>query len=153
MGSNPSLLSFIVRPTTVPRDTYRNIISNKFFSVNHIHVDDIKDAHHTSARYPSNISEFDVTKFESEYLNNFPAPFVKSSKIKLGCEFLNKYEIKENDTLLMVAEIKDVYFEKDFINEEGWLQLDKAKSVAINGLDGYALPTLIDRFKYAKPKK
>ena len=33
------------------------------------------------------------------------------------------------------------------------LQLDKAKSVAINGLDGYALPTLIDRFKYAKPKK
>ena len=153
LGSNPSLLSFIVRPTTVPRDTYRNIISNKFFSVNHIHVDDIEDAHHTSARYPSNISEFDVTKFESEYLNNFPAPFVKSSKIKLGCEFLNKYEIKENDTLLMVAEIKDIYFEKDFINEEGWLQLDKAKSVAINGLDGYALPTLIDRFKYAKPKK
>jgi len=124
-----------------------------FFSVNHIHVDDIEDAHHTSARYPSNISEFDVTKFESEYLNNFPAPFVKSSKIKLGCEFLNKYEIKENDTLLMVAEIKDIYFEKDFINEEGWLQLDKAKSVAIHGLDGYALPTVIDRFKYAKPKK
>jgi len=153
LGSNPSLLSFIVRPTTVPRYTYRNIISNKFFSVNHIHVDDIEDAHHTSARYPSNISEFDVTKFESEYLNNFPAPFVKSSKIKLGCEFLNKYEIKENDTLLMVAEIKDIYFEKDFINEEGWLQLDKAKSVAINGLDGYALPSLIDRFKYAKPKK
>ena len=141
LGSNPSLLSFIVRPTVVPRDTYRNIISNKFFSVNHIHVDDIEDAHHTSARYPSNISEFDVTKFEEEYLGDFPAPFVKSSKIKLGCEFVNKYEIK------------DIYFEKDFINEEGWLQLDKAKSVAINGLDGYALPTLIDRFKYAKPKK
>ena len=73
----------------------------------------LKDAHHTSARYPANISEFDVTKFESEFLNDFPAPFVKSSKIKLGCKFLNKYEIKENDTLLMVAEIKDIYFEKE----------------------------------------
>ena len=68
-------------------------------------------------------------------------------------EFLNKYEIKENDTLLMIAEIKDIYFEKDVINEDGWLQLEKAKTVTINGLDGYALPSLIDRFQYAKPKK
>ena len=55
-----------------------------------------------------------MTKFESEFLNEFPAPFVKSSKIKLGCKFLNKYEIKENDTLLMVAEIKDIYFENEY---------------------------------------
>ena len=53
----------------------------------------------------------------------------------------------------MVAEIKDIYFEKDVLKNDGWLQLDQAKTVAINGLDGYALPTLIDRFKYARPKK
>jgi hypothetical protein len=53
----------------------------------------------------------------------------------------------------MVAEINDIYFENEYLNEDGWLQLDKAKSVAINGLDGYALPSLIDRYKYAKPKK
>jgi flavin reductase (DIM6/NTAB) family NADH-FMN oxidoreductase RutF len=153
LGSNPALLSFIVRPTIVPRDTYKNILSNKFFTVNHIHLEDIEDAHHTSARYPANISEFDVTKFESEFLHEFPAPFVKSSKVKLGCEFLNKYEIKENDTLLMIAEIKDIYFEKDVLTEDGWLQLEKVKTVTINGLDGYALPSLIDRFQYAKPKK
>ena len=152
LGSNPSLLSFIVRPTIVPRDTYKNIIKNKFFTVNHINVEDVEDAHHTSARYPADISEFDVTKFESEYLDDFPAPFVKSSKIKLGCQFLNKYEIKENNTLLIVAEIKDIYFEKSVLNKDGWLQLDKAKTVAINGLDGYALPSLVDRFQYAKPK-
>ena len=153
LGSNPALLSFIVRPTVVPRDTYKNIITNKFFTVNHIHKNDIEDAHHTSARYPASISEFDMTKLESEYLDDFPAPFVKSSKIRLGCKFLNKYEIKENDTLLMVAEIKDIYFERDVLKNDGWLQLDQAKTVAINGLDGYALPTLIDRFKYARPKK
>ena len=28
LGSNPSLLGFIVRPTIVPRDTYKNIMDN-----------------------------------------------------------------------------------------------------------------------------
>ena len=153
LGSNPSMLGFVVRPTIVPRDTYRNIIDNAFFSVNHINIGDIEDAHHTSARYSSKISEFDVTKLESEYLNNFPAPFVKSSKIKLGCKFLNEYEIKENNTVLIVAEILDIYFEKHCISSDGWLQLDKVGSVTVNGLDGYALPNLVKRFKYAKPKK
>ena len=153
IGSNPSLLSFVVRPTIVPRDTYRNIISNKFFTVNHVNSDDIEDAHHTSARYPAKISEFDVTKFESEYLNGFPAPFVKSSNIKLACKFLNMYEIKENNTVLMIAEITDIFFIKECLQQDGWLQLDIADSVTINGLDGYALPNLIERYKYAKIKK
>ena len=153
MGSNPSLLGFVVRPTIVPRDTYSNIVSNKFFTVNHINSDDIEDAHHTSARYPAKVSEFEMTKFESEYLKNFPAPFVKSSNIKLACEFLNEYHIKENDTVLIVAKINDIFYRKEYIENDGRLRLDKAKTVAINGLDGYALPKLIERYKYAKPKK
>jgi flavin reductase (DIM6/NTAB) family NADH-FMN oxidoreductase RutF len=152
LGSDPALLTFIVRPTTVPRDTYKNIIDTKQFTVNHINVDDIEDAHHTSARYPEMISEFDMTKLEKEFKDGYSAPFVKSSKIKLGCKFLNQYEIKENNTLLMVAEINDIFFEENIIQEDGWLNLDTAKTVTVNGLDGYALPKLVDRFKYAKRK-
>lgn len=152
LGSDPALLTFIVRPTTVPRDTYKNIIDNKEFTVNHINVEDIKEAHHTSARYPSIISEFDVTNLEKEFKDDYKAPFVKSSRIKLGCKYLNQYEIKENNTLLMVAEINDIYFNEDIIQNDGWLNLDIAKTVTVNGLDGYALPSLIQRFEYAKPK-
>jgi len=152
LGSDPALLTFIVRPTTVPRDTYKNIIDTKQFTVNHINVDDIEDAHHTSARYSEMISEFDMTKLEKEFKDGYSAPFVKSSKIKLGCKFLNQYEIKENNTLLMVAEINDIFFEKNIIQMDGWLNLDTAKTVTVNGLDGYALPKLVDRFKYAKRK-
>ena len=152
LGSDPALLTFIVRPTTVPRDTYKNIIDTKEFTVNHINVDDIEDAHHTSARYPEMISEFDMTKLEKEFKDGYSAPFVKSSKIKLGCKFLNQYEIKENNTLLMVAEINDIFFEENIIQKDGWLNLDTAKTVTVNGLDGYALPKLVDRFKYAKRK-
>ena len=152
LGSDPALLTFIVRPTTVPRDTYKNIRDTKEFTVNHINVDDIEDAHHTSARHPEMISEFDMTKLEKEFKDGYSAPFVKSSKIKLGCKFLNQYEIKENNTLLMVAEINDIFFEKNIIQMDGWLNLDTAKTVTVNGLDGYALPKLVDRFKYAKRK-
>ena len=113
LGSNPALLSFIVRPTVVPRDTYKNIITNKFFTVNHIHKDDIEDAHHTSARYPPSLSEFDMTKLESEYLDDFPAPFVKSSKIKFGCKYLNEYDIKENNTIMVVASIECLFVDDD----------------------------------------
>ena len=70
----------------------------------------MKDAHHTSAKYDKNISEFDVTDLEKEFKDHYKAPFVKSSNVKLGCKYLNQYEIKENNTLLMVAEINDIYF-------------------------------------------
>ena len=63
------------------------------------------------------------------------------------------YEIKENNTVLMIAEITDIFFKKEYLEEDGWLRLDKADSVSINGLDGYALPKLIERYKYGKPKK
>ena len=152
LGSDPALLTFIVRPTTVPRDTYKNIIDTKQFTVNHVNIDDIEDAHHTSARYAEMISEFDMTKLEKEFKDGCSAPFVKSSKIKLGCKFLNQYEIKENNTLLMVAEINDIFFEENIIQKDGWLNLDTAKTVTVNGLDGYALPKLAQRFKYAKRK-
>ncbi|MDB9793950.1 flavin reductase family protein [Flavobacteriaceae bacterium] len=152
LGSDPALLTFIVRPTTVPRDTYKNIIDNKEFTVNHINVEDIKEAHHTSARYSSIISEFDVTNLEKEFKDDYKSPFVKSSRIKLGCKYLNQYEIKENNTLLMIAEINDIYFNEDIIQNDGWLNLDIAKTVTVNGLDGYALPSLVQRFEYAKPK-
>ena len=36
--------------------------------------------------------------------------------------------------------------------DDGWVQLDNENIVTINGLDGYAVPKLTDRFPYARPK-
>lgn len=154
LGSNPPLIGFILRPTTVPRDTYRNIKDTGLFTVNHIYSDIIEDAHHTSAKYPDEVSEFTKTDLEEEFLDDFPAPFVKGAKIRLGCRFLNAYEIKENDTLLLVSAIEHVFIEdQDIQQKDGWLKLENANTVAINGLDGYATTSLLDRYAYARPKK
>lgn len=151
LGSKPALLGFITRPTSVPRNTYKNILENKFFTVNHIQENMIESAHQTAAKYDENISEFKKTGLEEEYLDDFYAPYVKQSSVKLGCKYLNEYHIKENDTILVVAAIEHIYFEEGIQAPDGWLRLDDAGTVAIDGLDGYALPTLLDRFHYARP--
>ena len=154
LGSNPPLIGFILRPTTVPRDTYRNIKDTGVFTVNHIYSDIIEDAHHTSAKYPDEVSEFTKTDLEEEFLDDFPAPFVMGAKIRLGCRFLNAYEIKENDTLLLVSGIEHVFIaDQDIQQQDGWLKLENANTVTINGLDGYATTSLLDRYAYARPKK
>lgn len=153
LGSNPPLIGFVLRPTTVPRDTYKNIKDTGLFTVNHIYSEIIADAHHTSAKYPGNISEFSQTSLSEEYIDNFYPPFVKGAKIRLGCRFLNEYEIKENNTLLLVSEIEHLFIDQNIQEEDGWLNLENAETVTINGLDGYAKPHLLDRFPYARPKK
>jgi len=153
LGSDPAMIGFVLRPRTVPRNTYNNMFNTKYFTVNHVNVNDIEDAHHTSAKYPKEISEFEKTKFEPEFIDNFKAPFVKSSKIKFGCKYLNEYDIKENNTIMVVASIECLFVDDDALQNDGWIRLDKAETVTINGLDGYAKTSLIKRYEYARPKK
>ncbi|MFA9190706.1 flavin reductase family protein [Flavobacterium sp. FZUC8N2.13] len=150
LGSNPAMIGFIMRPTTVPRDTYKNIKETGYFTINHITVDMIEDAHHTSANYELGISEFDKTNLEEEYKNNIQIPFVKGSPVQLHCKYLNEYYIKENDTIHVIAAIEDVFFNEELEHNDGWLQIDKGNVVTLNGLDGYCLPKLVDRFQYAR---
>ena len=151
IGSNPPMLGFILRPTTVPRNTYNNIKETKYFTINQIHKDIIKDAHHTAAKYDSDISEFDKTDLNELYLDNFFAPYVEQSKIKIGCQYINEYHIKENDTILIIGKVEHLYLEMDNVKDDGWVALDKSETVAIVGLDGYALPQIIERMSYARP--
>ena len=151
IGSNPPMISFITRPLSVKRDTYTNIKEIGFFTVNHITENMVADAHHTSANYDESISEFDKTNLTEEYKESILIPFVKGSPVQLYCKYLNEYHIKENDTIHIIASIENLFFEEELLHKDNWLQLDKANVIAINGLDGYALPKLIDRLEYARP--
>ena len=152
LGSNPAILGYMLRPTTIPRNTYKNIKETGFFTVNHITENIIEDAHHTSAKYHEDISEFDKTKLIPEYKDKWIAPYVKGSPVQIGCKYLNDYLIKENGTILVVAAMEALYFNDELITEDGWLRLDKENVVTFNGCDGYALPKLINRFEFQRPK-
>lgn len=151
LGSEPPLIGFILRPTTVPRDTYKNIKETGYFTVNHITSDMISDAHHSSASYEEPISEFDKTYLEPEYIANHQTPFVKGSPVKLYCKYLNEYIIKENGCLHIIASVEELYVDENLLHDDNWIQLDRGNVVTINGLDGYAVPKIVDRFNYARP--
>lgn len=152
LGSNPPTLGFIVRPTTVPRNTYKNIKETGVFTINHIHEGIIEDAHHTSAKYPEEISEFDKTLLEEEYKGNFKAPFVKNVPVQMSMKFIEEIHVPSNDVLLMVAQIQELYIEDRLLEKDGLINLSKGNIAAINGLDTYTIPVFKKQLTYQRPK-
>ena len=154
LGSNPPLLGVIFRPVTdVPRNTYENIKETGQFTINHIDASIINDAHHTSAKYDKDVSEFDITGLEEEYKNGWHAPFVKNAPIQIALTYCEEYKIKANGTIQLIGEIKDLFIKSNLLEKDGFINLSKANIVAINGLDGYAVPKLKERMNYQRPKK
>jgi len=153
VGSNPPLLGFFCRPTTVTRHTYDNIKNSGVYTINHIDLDNFEDAHHTSAKYDQSISEFDMTGLESEYKDNCKAPFVKGAPIQLEMKFVEEYLIKANNTILVIGEIQGLHINGDLLQDDGFINLSKANIAAINGLDGYTIPRLEKRLEYQRPRK
>ena len=153
IGSNPALLGFFLRPTTVIRNTYNNIKETGVFTINHVHESILEDAHHTSAKYDSDISEFEMTNLIEQYKDSFSAPFVKDAPIQLAMTYVEEYDIKSNNTILLIGQIKDLYIKDNLLQNDGFINLSEANVSAINGLDGYTIPKLKNRFEYQRPKK
>lgn len=153
LGSNPPLLSFVLRPTTVPRNTYANINKTGYYTINHISESIIEDAHHTSAKYDNSISEFDVTDLNAVYKDDFFAPFVDKAPVQIGMKFLEKHHIKTNGTILIIGQIDKLYVNDSILSSDGFIDLSKAKVATVNGLDGYAIPKLHKRLAYQRPKE
>ena len=153
LGSNPPTLGFILRPTTVPRDTYKNIKESGVFTINHIYEEIIEEAHHTSAKYPENVSEFDVTNLEEEFKGDFKAPFVMGSPVQMSMKFIEEIPVPSNNVMLIVAQIEELYIQDALLQKDGLINLSIGKVAAINGLDTYAIPTFKKQLSYQRPKK
>ena len=151
-GSSPAILGFVVRPTTQRRNTYENLKSTGYFTINSVIEYSIEDAHHTSAKYPKGISEFDKTNFKEQYRGNFRAPFVKDAPIQIGLRFLEEYHIKANGTLLVLGEIEELFIADSLLEDDLFINLSKGNIAPINGLDGYTVPRNPLRIPYQRPK-
>ena len=108
IGANPPLCGLIVRPDSVERHTFENIMQTGFYTVNHIKPDFYENAHQTSARYPREVSEFDATQLSTEYKGNFFAPFVAQSAVQMGLSLQQKIDLTINGTILLIGKIEFV---------------------------------------------
>ncbi|MBL0012306.1 MAG: flavin reductase [Flavobacterium sp.] len=153
IGANPPLIGLIFRPSPPERDTMNNILSTGFYTINHINEKIYRQAHQTSARYEASVSEFEATRLEAEYKNNFFAPFVAESQLKMGIAFKEKINLNINSTTLIIGEITDVYLPSDCVLEDGFIDLEKANTITCSGLDSYHKTVQLDRLSYAKPNQ
>lgn len=150
IGANPPYIGFISRPDSVDRHTLSNIMETGYYTINHINEDIFKQAHQTSARYPRDISEFDATHLTPDYKLGFKAPFVKESHIQLGVQFKERINITTNNTVLVIGQINQVYFPNDCLCNDGFLDIEKAKTITCSGLDSYHKTERLARLTYAK---
>ncbi len=151
LGAHPPLIGMVIRPDSVDRHTLQNILETGYYTINHVQEEMMQKAHQTAARYPKTISEFDVVGLESEVINDFPAPFVKASSIKLGVQFKEKVPFVINGTIFVIGEIKQITLPKDVVQADGFVDLVKAGTITNSGLDSYHIVLDGKRFPYAKP--
>lgn len=151
IGANPPLFGFIIRPDSVERQTLSNILETGEFTLNHINESIYKQAHQTSARYPNDISEFEATSLNEEYKAGYFAPFVKESHIKIGASFVQKIDIQENGTTLIIAKIKYVSVPDNCLGDDGFIDIEQAGSITCSGIDSYHRTQKIAHLSYAKP--
>ena len=150
LGSNPALIGIVTRPNTVPRHTYKNIIDTKYFTINHISKENIKKAHYTSAKFKDDESEFEKCSLEEMYIDNFYAPFVKESKVKIGLKLVEEITINSNNTILIVGRVTKIKTRNELIEEDGSLKFEELDTVCISGLDSYYSTKKIAKYPYAK---
>lgn len=151
LGSDPALLGFIQRPTSVEKHTYENIIATEKYTFNAVEQSFVEKAHQTSARYSRADSEFDAVGLTAEFSPDFLAPFVKESNIKIGLSLEEIISIRSNNTKLMVGRVEVIYFPENCFKEDGHLAIYENNVVGISGLDTYLNISNNTRLSYAKP--
>jgi len=149
LGSSPALIGFIMRPDkTVRRDTLNNILETKYYTINHIHQDFIEQAHKTSGKYSKDVSEFKACNLTEDYSFDFPAPFLKESKIKMGLKLKNIIDIPDNETKLIVGSIEHIYIDDIALEDNGDINLQIINDVGIGGLNNYYKLEKIAHYPY-----
>lgn len=153
IGADPPLQGLIFRPDSVDRHTLENIRATKFYTINHVSSAMIEKAHQTSARYPKNQSEFEACGLKEQYIENFHAPFVQGSPLKLGMELADEVPVTLNGTYLIIGKVQHLIVNESFVSQDGFIDLAKAGSCVVSGLDAYHSTQKLARFSYAKPEK
>lgn len=150
VGADPPLIGLIMRPLTVPRHTYSNMMATQCYTINHVHKSFLQKAHYTSAAFAADESEFDKCALTPEWLDDFAAPFVAESKVKFGLKVKEDILIQSNGTRFIVGEIQHVIIDDDVVEADGQLDLEKANDVCVTGLNQYSSVSKWKKLEAAK---
>jgi flavin reductase (DIM6/NTAB) family NADH-FMN oxidoreductase RutF len=151
VGATPPLLGILFRPDSVERHTLSNIRETGFFTVNQVSEGMEEQAHQTSARYANEISEFEAVGLTAEMKDDFFAPFVQESPLKIACSLVQENVLEINGTIMVIGAIESIEVNENAVLSDGFIDHVALQNLAAVGLDAYYLPQKLARFSYAKP--
>ncbi len=153
IGANPAYMGIVMRPASVPRHTYNNIKETLYFTINSVHKSFFEKAHQTSAKYPSNLSEFEEVGLTASYGAVHKAPYVAESAVKIGLVLAEELPVKSNGTVILIGKVIELEVDPTLVAADGFVNLCNANTMSVIGLDAYCEPKLVDRLEYARPGK
>ena len=71
--------------------------------------------------------------------------------MQLGLQFEERHDISANGTILIVGKIIEARIQDEVIQPDGYVDLEKAGTLTVSGLDAYFKPTGLGRKAYARP--
>lgn len=150
LGSYPPLLGIKCRPLGHESHTIKNLSKTGFATINFVTKSMYKQAHFTSARLSVEKSEFKHFGFTPLYMNDFPAPVVEESPIKIQVKLAEMIPIETNNTQLAVVEVLRVFLDQDRVQENGFIDLGPSEIMAVQGLYRYHESSLISEEEYVR---
>jgi flavin reductase (DIM6/NTAB) family NADH-FMN oxidoreductase RutF len=151
LGANPFLVGVLFRPDVVERHTLKNVRETGVFTLSATTEALVPAAHQTSAKYAAEVSEFEATGLTPYYHEDFQAPAVAESPLRMGLNVVEHHPITANNTLLYVGEVLWLQY-AGTVAEDGYWNAADQKLVACGGLDGYYGLEWLGRQGYAEPK-
>lgn len=151
LGSDPPLIGLVSRPDLADRHTLSNILATRSYTINHVHSDILGKAHHCSARYPREVSEFSTSGLNPHFEPGIHAPFVAESRFRFALELVDTIPIKLNNTILIIGKVILIQVPGKHLAADGSIDLVALDSLASTALDTYFQLTAPTRLPYAKP--
>jgi len=137
IGSDPAHLGFVMRPQAERKsDTFKNIQETGYYTINHVSESFIEQAHFTSAKLDQEESEFDRMNLNPEFAEDFEAPFVRESLVKIGMKHKESIPLF-NGCYFIIGAIELVLAPDEAINEQGQIDLSTYNCAGISGLNTY----------------
>ena len=69
----------------------------------------------------------------------------------MGVTFKERIDLSINGTIMVIGQIEHLYFPKECLCEDAFLDLEKANTITCSGLDSYHKTQRLERLSYAKP--
>jgi flavin reductase (DIM6/NTAB) family NADH-FMN oxidoreductase RutF len=152
IGARPPYLGLVFRPLTVQRHTYENIKKTGFFTINHLPADHLQASHQTSAKYATEVSEFDATGLTA-VPTEARAPYIAEANVSMLLEFEEEHFIQANDTVLLVGAVRQIRLSETLALVPESMDWQKMNALVVSGLYTYYKVQKHARLGYARPEQ